>query len=385
MRRLRIAIVTPGFVIGREEQGLAAVVDLVERLATVHDCQVVALRHPSARPPYTVAGATVRTIGAGSSAGPIGRSAVLARGVRAVLRLHRRRPVDLVHALWADEAGAVATVSARLVRRPSMVSFLGGELARIPAIGYGAALGVGGRWTVATALRLGDVVTAGSGMLRDSVAERRPHGTVALLPLGVDVTVFRPADVPRPDPPTVLFVGSLEPVKDPATALRTFAAVARQRPDLHLTVVGDGGLRRSLEDLSAALDFAGRVAFLGGLPRAQMPEIYRSASLLLVTSRHEGQSMVAVEAAATGLPVVGTRVGILPDLGDAALTVGIGDSDGLGMAVARVLDDAGLAARMAAAARATAVARFDLDRTAAEVLSTYDALVTRGGARDGRS
>jgi glycosyltransferase involved in cell wall biosynthesis len=385
MRRLRIAIVTPGFVADREEPGLAAVVDLVERLALVHDCQVVALRHPPARPPYTVAGATVRTIGAGSEAGPLGRSAVLARGVRAVLRLHRRRPIDLVHALWGDEAGAVAAVSARLVRRPSMVSFLGGELARIPDIGYGAALGVGGRLTVATALRLGDVVTAGSSTLRDSVRERGPRGTVALLPLGVDVTLFRPAEEPRPGPPTILFVGSLEPVKDPAAALRTFAAVARDRRDLRLTIVGDGGLRRSLEDVSAELGVVGRVAFLGQLPRVRMPEVYRSASLLLVTSRHEGQSMVAVEAAATGLPVVGTRVGILPDLGDAALTVRIGDEDGLAAAVARVLDDAELATRMGAAARATAVARFDLDRTAAEVLATYDDLVTRGGARDRRS
>jgi glycosyltransferase involved in cell wall biosynthesis len=332
-----------------------------------------------------LAGATVRTIGAGSEAGPLGRSAVLARGVRAVLRLHRRRPIDLVHALWGDEAGAVAAVSARLVRRPSMVSFLGGELARIPDIGYGAALGVGGRWTVATALRLGDVVTAGSSTLRDSVRERGPRGTVALLPLGVDVTLFRPAEEPRPGPPTILFVGSLEPVKDPAAALRTFAAVARDRRDLRLTIVGDGGLRRSLEDLSMGLGVADRLAFLGQLPRARMPEVYRSASLLLVTSRHEGQSMVAVEAAATGLPVVGTRVGILPDLGDAALTVRIGDEDGLAAAVARVLDDAELATRMGAAARATAVARFDLDRTAAEVLATYDDLVTRGGARDRRS
>jgi glycosyltransferase involved in cell wall biosynthesis len=379
MRRLRIAIVTPGFVIHRDDPGMPAVVDLVERLAAIHDCHVVALRYPPPRPSYVVAGATVQAVGAGT-AGALGRGAVLGRGVRAVLGIHRKKPVDLVHALWADEAGAAATIAARLLRRPVIVSVLGGELARLAEIRYGAALGLGGRWTVQIALRYADLVTAGSTSARDLLLEHRAEAGVVLLPLGVDVSLFRPADEPPPEHGKILFVGSLEPVKDPAAMLRVFGAVAVGRPLLRLDVAGDGSLRPDLERLSERIGIRDRVRFLGQLPRAQMPDLYRSASLLAVTSRHEGQSMAAVEAAAAGLPVVGTRVGILADLGTAALTVPVGDEAGLATALAAVLDDPHLAARMGAAARAEAMARFNLDRTAAGVLDRYRALVTRSTA-----
>jgi glycosyltransferase involved in cell wall biosynthesis len=375
VRQLRVAIVAPGFVIDRDDPGLAAVFDLVERIAAVHDCQVVALRYPPARPPYVVAGATVRALGAGSSGGAFGRAAVLARGIRAVLAIHREEPVDLVHALWADEAGAVATIASRLIRRPVIVSVLGGELARLPEIGYGGALGRGGRWTVGISLPIADLVTVGSSVARESVLPRRRKAGIALLPLGVDVSVFRPAEGRRATP-TILFVGSLEPVKDPATMLRVFAALAATRPRLRLDVAGEGSLRPSLERMSEELGIRDRVRLLGQLPRAQMPDLYRSSSVLAVTSLHEGQSMAAVEAAASGSPVVGTRVGVLPDLGGGALTVPVGDEAGLVTALAAVLDDGALAARTGAAGRAQAVARFDLDRTAGDLLERYGALAS---------
>jgi glycosyltransferase involved in cell wall biosynthesis len=395
MRRLRIAIVTPGFVVDRDDPSMPAVVDLVERLAEAHDVEVITLRHPPRRASYAVAGARVRALGAGTRAGPVGRATVLARGVRAVLAVHRRRPVDVIHGLWADEAGAVATFAARLVRRPSVVSFMGGELARLPDIGYGAALGRGGRWTVSISCRLADLLTAGSGLAREQVLEHAGSTPVALLPLGVDVRAFRPVAAEdgagggvRAEPPTVLFVGSLEPVKDPATAVEAFAAVAAGHEGLRLELVGDGQLRGDLEDRARRLGVGDRVAFRGQLPRRELPGVYRRASVLVVSSRHEGQSMVAVEAAASGIPVIGTRVGVLPDLGDGALTVPVSDGGApvatLAAVMATVLDDPALAARMGAAGRAVAIARFDIERTVTDLLERYDGLVTNGSGRGRR-
>ena len=384
-RRLRVAFVTPGFVVERDEPGMPAIVDLVERIASVHDCEVIALRHPRARQAYRVAGARVTSLGAGAATGPRGRATVLAGGVRAVLRRHRHRPFDLIHALWADEAGAVATIAGRLVRRPVVVSVLGGELVRIPDIGYGAALGRGGRWTVGLSFRGANLVTAGSSTTLAALVGRRRTRPVALLPLGVDTTMFRPAEPPgRHAPRTILFAGSLEPVKDPATMLRVFGRLATDRPGLELELVGDGRLRAGLEASVAGTALAGRIRFAGQVRWDAMPARYRSATVLAVTSRHEGQSMVAVEAAASGLPVVGTRVGVLPDLGDGATTVAVGDETGLADALAAVLDDPARAARMAAAGRAIALASFEVERTTADVLERYAHLVRHDGWRDPR-
>ena len=385
MRRLRVAIVAPGFATDRDEPGLGAVVDLVERLARVHEIHVVALRHPARGPDHPMAGATVHPLGAGSQAGVRGRARVLARGVARVRRLQREAPLDLVHALWADEAGAVATLAGRLVRRPVIASFMGGELVRLPALGYGAALGIGGRATVAVTLRGADALTAGSSQLRDAVRRRGPRGAVWRLPLGVDIERFAPGDgavglSAAESNQTVLFAGSLEPVKDPAAAVRVFAAVADERPHARLVVAGDGRLRDAVRDLAASLGVADRVVLRGHVPRSAMADLYRSANVLLVTSRHESQSMVAVEAAACGLPVVGTRVGVLPELGEGALTVPIGDQAALGGALAAVLDDAERAGRMGHAARAVALDRFDIECTAAAVLGAYELVTRDGGA-----
>ena len=157
-----------------------------------------------------------------------------------------------------------------------------------------------------------------------------------------------------------------------------------ERPGLDLVLVGDGRLRAGLEAAIAGTALAGRVRFAGHLPRAEMPALYRTATVLAVTSRHEGQSMVTVEAAASGLPIVGTRVGVLPDMGDAVTTVPVGDDAALADALAAVLDDLHRAARMAAAGRSVAVARFDLERTTDDLLERYAGLVRRDGVRGRR-
>lgn len=376
MSRLRVAIVIPGFVEARDDPGLPAVVDLVERIAAAHDTHVVALRHPPARPLYQVAGATVHPLGGGRRAGPLGRGTILTRGIASLVRIHRRQPLDLIHAFWADEAGAVAALTARLIGRPAIVSVMGGELVRMADIGYGTGLGRGGRWTTALALRRAALVTCGSSTIREQVLARRRGANVELLPLGVDTTTFSPADAPPPEVPRILFVGGLEPVKDPQLMIRAFADLAGSHTDARLDICGRGSLRHELESLAAQLGIGERVNFRGQLPRGRLPEVYRSVSVLAVSSRHEAQSMVAIEAAACGIPVVGTRVGALPDLGEGAMTVPVGDRPGLAWALATVLDDKARAASMGLAGRAVVVERYDIESTANELLEHYAGLIT---------
>jgi glycosyltransferase involved in cell wall biosynthesis len=382
MRRLRVAIVVPGFVRSRDEPGMAAVVDLVEWLAARVDLRVTALRHPPNRASWELAGARVEGLGLGRARGPGGRARVLAAGIAAVVRAHRRSSLDVVHGLWADEPGAIAALAGRLIGRPSVVSVMGGELAAMPDIRYGAALGRGGRWTVAAAMRLADLLTTGSTAMLEVVRERRRGRPVAWLPLGVDTTAFAPrAGSATGAPPTLLFAAALEPVKDPLLLLRSFGRLAATRPELRLMVAGDGRLRPELERQAGLNGLAERVRFLGDVPRPELLDRYRSAAVLVVTSRHEGQSMVAVEAAACGLPIIGTRVGVLPDLGDGARLVPAADSD-LAEAIGDVIDDPVLRTKMSVAGRTVAVERFDLDRTAADLLAVYEALA---GSRSIRS
>ena len=154
-----------------------------------------------------------------------------------------------------------------------------------------------------------------------SVADR-----VSYLPTFVDATTFAADDdeargaarrsllqrlgiAPDTDDRLVLFVGRLERQKDPLLLVRSFAAAVERDPRLRLVVVGEGGLRAEAEGLAETLAVGPRIAWLGFVPRSEMPSVMNGADLLLLTSAFEGMPITVLEALACGLPVVTTAVG----------------------------------------------------------------------------
>src|SRR5262249_9691881 len=107
-------------------------------------------------------------------------------------------------------------------------------------------------------------------------------------------------------------VARFHPVKDHATLVRAFAAVAVARDNVDLLVVGDGPLRGDLEGLSRRLGVGGRVRFLG--VRSDVPDILRAVDLFAMTSVSEAASLTLLEAMASELPVVVTAVGGNPEI-----------------------------------------------------------------------
>ena len=99
----------------------------------------------------------------------------------------------------------------------------------------------------------------------------------------------------------ILWIGRLEPQKDPLLALKTLQALGASA---HLTMLGDGSLRAEIERQIAALKLEGRVSLMGHV--SEIESHLAAADALLITSRYEGGPAVAVEALAMGVPVVGT-------------------------------------------------------------------------------
>jgi glycosyltransferase involved in cell wall biosynthesis len=159
-------------------------------------------------------------------------------------------------------------------------------------------------------------------------------------------------------------VARFHPVKDHATLLRAFAAVAARRPDVDLLLVGDGRLRPALEEQGRQLGVADRVRFLG--VRADVPDLLRAADLFTLLSVSEAASLTLMEAMACALPVVVTAVGGNPDIvrdGREGLLVPRGDGAAAAAAFLRLLDDPAEAARMGAAGRARVLQTYRLDQT----------------------
>jgi glycosyltransferase involved in cell wall biosynthesis len=110
----------------------------------------------------------------------------------------------------------------------------------------------------------------------------------------------------REDGRSILWIGRLEPQKDPVLALKIIRAMD---PSARLTMLGEGGLRGAVHEQIAEMNLKDRVSLMGHVREIE-PHLARSDALL-ITSRYEGGPAVAVEALAAGLPVVSTDCSFL--------------------------------------------------------------------------
>jgi glycosyltransferase involved in cell wall biosynthesis len=158
---------------------------------------------------------------------------------------------------------------------------------------------------------------------------------IVVTPNGVD-PMFRPGGGAPEQPPYVLFVGGIQPRKDPLAAIE---ALALLNGDLRLVVVGEE--KRGGEEVRGALRRLGlerRVELAGHVEHERLAELYRGAACLVFPSRYEGFGLPVLEAMASGTPVVAAAAGAVPEVaGDAAILVEPGDPSALAAGIERAL------------------------------------------------
>jgi sugar transferase (PEP-CTERM/EpsH1 system associated) len=219
-----------------------------------------------------------------------------------------------------------------------------------------------------------------------------PDEAISQVYNGVDTTRFHPdgraaiADCPfrAPDHWLIGSVGRLEAIKDPLNLARAFIRALQLHPAaaqrLRLIVVGDGALRTQVE---ALLVDAGvrELAWLAG-ERADVPQFMRALDCFVLPSRAEGVSNTILEAMATRLPIVATRVGGNAELIESGMTgtlVSAADPDALARAIIAYFHDRAVARRHAKAAYQVAVTRFSLTAMIAAYAGIYERTLARAG------
>ncbi|RKD98087.1 glycosyltransferase family 4 protein [Halopiger aswanensis] len=161
-----------------------------------------------------------------------------------------------------------------------------------------------GRWTFNQA----DVVFCYTETDKERVRGFGVSSQIEVVPNGIDTERFMPegpeSDLVEADGPIVLFVGRLVEGKQPSIALEGFASVRKEYPNAEMYLCGEGPLQETLESQAADLGIEDSVTFLGQVPYDEMPNVFRSVDLFVLSSRAEGVPRTIMEALSTGIPVV---------------------------------------------------------------------------------
>ena len=208
------------------------------------------------------------------------------------------------------------------------------------------------------------------------------HGLDAeVIPNIIDLTRFTPAPARAfGDAPRLLVARNLEPIYDIPTAIRTFARVRQRFGGACLTVAGTGPELSRLRELVASLGLADVVDFPGRIDNAAMPDLYAHADCVLNTSTVDNMPISVLEAFASGVTLVSTAAGGIPDIvtdGVSGLLAPVGDDEALARAVCRVLDDRVLAAHLRNSGLAAAAA-FAWNNVRPLWLAAYRHAATKG-------
>jgi N-acetyl-alpha-D-glucosaminyl L-malate synthase BshA len=304
-----------------------------------------------------------------------------------------REPLDVLHVHYALPHAASALLAQEMLlatgrRPPRLVTMLHGT--DVTGITGDAALTAITRHVV---LRSDAVMTPSVWLRQAAVTNLSlPETTrVDVIPNFVDPEEFQPSSG-RPDlrrlfptlawdtaaPPAILLHASnFRAVKRVGDAVLALAHLLPTRA-AGLILVGDGPERSAVEKLAASVGVSGNVAFLG--EQLQMGPLLAQADLFLLPSEQESFGLAALEALASGVPVVATNVGGLSEVvrhGETGLLVPAADPPALAAAVLKLLADEPRRAAMGRAARADALARFRPEPVVERVEGLYREVLAR--------
>jgi glycosyltransferase involved in cell wall biosynthesis len=204
-----------------------------------------------------------------------------------------------------------------------------------------------------------------------------PCGIEKPIPPNANTDIRRAHSIPK-DAPLLLYVGRLDPDKGIAELFLAFRHILQEEPHAVLLLVGGGPFQPSYQKTARRLGIAQRVVFAGWRQHRDVWQYYRQADLFIIANRDEAQGLVALEAQACGLPVVGYRTGGIGLMVADGLTgiLASPDSKNLAAAAVELLRNEKLRRKLGAAGPSRAAA-FSADENFNQLLNIYREVLSK--------
>ena len=295
----------------------------------------------------------------------------------ALWKVTGRQNSDVIHAHWVLPNGPVAVMVARLRHIPFIVSLHGSDIYLAKKKhAYGAVA----RWV----FRQAAAATACSPELRDVALQLGAPDLTELIAWGADPSVFKPVEQ-RDDlrarfgwgnGPVILALGRMVYKKGFDVLLRALPPVLANRPDLKVSIGGDGPISAELQALAASLGIKGSVDFIGRVPWDQVPQLFAAGDIFVLPSIRDssgnldGLPTVLLEAMGCGCAVVASDIGgvslAIRDQ-ENGLLVKPGSVSDLTDALVQLLSKPAYAAELGKAARKTVAEELNWDNVAKRI------------------
>lgn len=292
--------------------------------------------------------------------------------------------IDVIHAHYAIPHAAAALLARQMMRsakKPAIVTTLHGT--DVTLVGLDPAYLRATQWSIESS----DVVTAVSEYLAAATSSEMGvrHGDIQVVHNGVDIARFKPgaasptvrARYAEPEERLLVHVSNFRAVKRADDVMRVFAKVAQALP-ARLVMVGDGPQRPRVVALASELGVTDKVSFVGTLPHIEA--LLASSDLFLLPSEQESFGLSALEAMASGVPVIATAIGGLPEVVESGVSGylhTLGDVEGMAASSLTLLGDPDKLVSFRRAARQRAVSKFDESLVFPGYLKLYQAALAR--------
>jgi glycosyltransferase involved in cell wall biosynthesis len=306
-----------------------------------------------------------------ASPAPLSYAANIAAALLAYRRLRRTGfEPDVIHAHFFL-AGAPAVVLGRLLRKPVVVTEQWSVFLADDPMTLSRAMQRVARFTFERA----DVVMPVSEALREGIRAIGTETVFHVVPNVVDTSRFHPDGASTPSG-RLIGVGNLYEAKGWEDLLDAVALLRERGRPLHLDIYGDGGLRAKLEAQVSRLGIGDLVTLHGWCPKDEVAEHLRESDVFVITSRYDSNPCAVIEALASGVPVVGTAVGGIPEMVTEGMGVlaETGSAESIANAIEAALDRAPWDRDAIASA---AKGRYGLERVGDDFAAVYREALAR--------
>jgi glycosyltransferase involved in cell wall biosynthesis len=304
-----------------------------------------------------------------------------------VSRVVEKNNVDLIHAHFAYPEGLVGLLAKRKTKKPLIITVHGYDILIEPSVGYGVRLSRKIDAVIRMVLNQADAIIAASKeTFNETCRIVNDADKVQLIPNGVDVERFNPdldgSHIRKElgiEGGTVVFsLKGHEPQYGLEYLIRAASIVTEKKNDVLFVIGGDGSLRHYHEQLATKLGVKEKIMFIGRIPPTEVPYYDAMSDIVVVPSLQEAFGLVISEAMACGKPVIGTKVGGIPDqIIDSynGFLVQPRDPKEIAEKILRLIENPEEAKRMGMNGRKIAEKKFDISKRIDRIVSLYVNLV----------